>query len=87
MTIEPITDLPGSANIDPDSIVGRAAAGAHDKVDQAAAKAQQGCAWVEEKCQEALDMPRDVIRDHPIAAVVTALTIGFIWGRLGGTRD
>lgn len=71
-------------NIDPDGVVGRVAASAHETVDRAAQKAQESCDRLDQFCSDVADLPRDTIRTHPIASVVLALSVGYILGRLGG---
>ena len=83
MTIETVNDLPGSAMIDPDGLVGKAAASAHETVDKAAEQTQRSFDRLATACQDTAEAPRNLIRAHPIASVVTALAVGFIWGRLG----
>jgi len=80
----PIESSNASENIDPDGVVGRAAATAHETVDRAAQKAQESCDRLDQFCADIADLPRDTIRTHPIASVVLALSVGYILGRLGG---
>lgn len=89
MSIEDNQDASLFANhsIDPDGTVGKAAASAHDTVDCAAQYAQDAFDHVHALMDEAVEAPRNVIRNNPVAAVVLALSLGFLWGRLGGSRD
>jgi ElaB/YqjD/DUF883 family membrane-anchored ribosome-binding protein len=73
--------------VDPEGVVGKAAASAHDTVDRAAQKAQSAFDCLHGYMDQAVEAPRNVIRDNPVAAVVLALSLGFLWGRLGASRD
>lgn len=88
MSIEDNQDASLFANqsIDPDGTVGKAAASAHDTVDRAAQCVQNAFDRAHACLDEAVEAPRNVIRDNPVAAVVLALSVGFLWGRLGGSR-
>ena len=89
MSIEDNQDasLFANQNIDPDGAVGKAAATAHDTVVRAAQCAQDAVNRAHACLDQAVEAPRNVIRDNPVAAVVLALSVGFLWGRLGGSRD
>lgn len=89
MSIEDNQDasLFANQNIDPDGTVGKVAASAHETVDRAAQRAQDAVNRAHDCLDKAVEAPRNVIRDNPVAAVVLALSVGFLWGRLGGSRD
>ncbi|MCZ2496304.1 hypothetical protein GN316_05995 [Xylophilus sp. Kf1] len=89
MSIEDNQDasLFGNNHIDPDGTVGKVAASAHETVDRAAVRAQDAFDRAHACMDQAVEAPRNVIRDNPVAAVVLALSVGFLWGRLGGSRD
>jgi ElaB/YqjD/DUF883 family membrane-anchored ribosome-binding protein len=89
MSTEDTTDSSLFANrsVDPDGPVGKAAAGVHETVDRAAQRTQDAYDHLLDFCDEAVEAPRNVIRANPVAAVTLALAIGFLWGRLGTSRD
>jgi len=89
MSTEETRDASLFANqsIDPDGTVGKAAASAHDTVDRAAQYAQSAFDRAHACLDEAVEAPRNVIRDNPVASVVLALALGFLWGRLGASHD
>ena len=89
MSIEETRDasLFPNQNIDPDGAVGKAAATAHDTVDRAAQSVQSAFDRAHACMDEAVEKPRNVIRDNPVASVVLALAVGFLWGRLGASND
>ncbi|WPB58211.1 hypothetical protein [Xylophilus sp. GOD-11R] len=76
-----------TTGVDPDGVVGKAAASAHEKVDRAAASAQSAFDCAHDYLDKAVEAPRNVIRDNPVASVVLALAVGFLWGRLGASHD
>jgi ElaB/YqjD/DUF883 family membrane-anchored ribosome-binding protein len=82
----PIENSTPPESLDPEGVVGRAAASAHETVDRAAEKAQESCDRLGQFCSDIAELPRDTIRTHPVAAVVLALSVGYILGRLGGNR-
>ncbi|QHI97272.1 hypothetical protein GT347_04315 [Xylophilus rhododendri] len=89
MSIESVEDssLFGKPSVDPEGVVGKAAASAHDTVDKAAQRAQSAFDCAHDYIDQAVEAPRNVIRDNPVASVVLALAVGFLWGRLGASRD
>ena len=89
MSIEETRDasLFGTPSIDPEGAVGKVAATAHETVDRAARSTQDAFDCVQGYMDKAVEAPRNVIRDNPVASVVLALTLGFLWGRLGGSSD
>ncbi|MES2188239.1 MAG: hypothetical protein V4505_27050 [Pseudomonadota bacterium] len=89
MSTEDTTDssLFANRNIDPDGPVGKAAAGVHETVDRAAQRTQDAYDHLLDFCDEAVEAPRNAIRANPVAAVTLALAVGFLWGRLGASRD
>jgi len=76
-----------SGSVDPEGAVGKAAATAHETVDRAARSAQDAFDCAHDYLDRAVEAPRNVIRENPVTAVVLALSIGFLWGRLGGSND
>lgn len=76
-----------NGNVDPEGVVGKAAASAHETVDRAASKAQSAFDCAHDYVDKAVEAPRNVIRDNPVASVVLALAVGFLWGRIGASRD
>ena len=70
-------------DVDPDGVVGRAANKAYETVDRAALSAQESANRVNDFVEEVVDMPRNTIRENPIAAVTLALSVGYLLGRLG----
>ena len=70
-------------DVDPDGVVGRAANKAYETVDRAALSAQESANRLNDFVEEVVDMPRNTIRENPIAAVTLALSVGYLLGRLG----
>jgi hypothetical protein len=77
-----------------DSLIKRATQGAHDAVDSVAAKVssvaeglQGGVDKVGDTRDEWLESARDAIRQHPFAAVASALVIGAALLSLRSSRD
>ena len=89
MSVEDNQDASLFANqsIDPDGTVGKAAASAHDTVDRTAQYVQDAFDRAHACMDDAVEAPRNVIRANPVAAVVLALSVGFLWGRLGASRN
>ena len=75
-----------NTGVDPDGAVAKAAATAHQTVDRAAQRAQGALDCAHDYVDRAAEAPRNVIRDNPVASVVLALAVGFLWGRLGASR-
>ncbi len=71
-----------SAQIDPESAVGRAASAAHQTVDSAAESAQTGVNRMEDACESMCEAPRGVIRANPLAAVALGFSLGYLLGKI-----
>lgn len=74
--------------------VERASTTAHETVDRLASKASRFAGQLDEKNRKLTDAPmrawetsRTQVQDHPMQAIAASLVIGFLLGRLTGSRS
>lgn len=74
--------------------VDRASASAHETVDRLASTASRFAERIDERAHRMTDAPmrlwhnsRTSLQDHPMQAIAASLVIGFLIGRLTGSRS
>ena len=74
--------------------VDRASASAHETVDRVASTASRFAERIDERTRRMTDAPlrlwhnsRTSVQDHPMQAIAASLVIGFLIGRLTGSRS